>query len=419
MTDTTEIVVPTYSWAERDRRWHLARTFMDRQGVDALIVYGEHEDSGPAAFYFDTWFTNDRPGSILVVPRHGEPIVHLMISTFVNDHMASTRNGDTMWINPENIRVAFSAQGITDTLTELGLTTATIGVIGLEPYPPFLPESILPHRLWTSIENQFPTVTFTPVGLAFARLLMPLGNEEIAVVRHAAAIGEEMAHAMVAAAGPGVSEAEVYTAGMSTAFRRGTVMPGMHLRSGPEPAGWGPPQWAYRPQAPRILQDGDVISTEVFCAFGMRATQHQVTIAVGDVHDDFHRAAQVARDCYDAGLATLHAGRTFGEVAEAMLAPVEDAGGWVRGPQIHGLNPFGAFCRFPANFGFLDGADRYPKVVGMSTTLADVELQPGMTFAFEPSCVFGRRPVTVGGVVIVGDDGPIELNPFTARLLRA
>jgi Xaa-Pro aminopeptidase len=389
VTETTETTEPTYSWAERERRWNLARTFMDREGVDALLVYGEHEDSGLAAFYFDTWFTNDRPGSILVFPRSGEPIVHLPISTFVNDHMASSRHGDDMWIPPENIRVAYSADGIADALTEHGLTTARIGVIGLEPYPPFLPESIIPHRLWQTVENRFRDVVFEPVGLAFSRLLMPLGDEEIAVVRHAAAIGDKMAEAMVAAAGPGVSEAEVYAAGMAAAFRRGTVMPGMHLRSGPEPAGWGPPQWAYRPQAPRILQDGDVISTEVFCAFGVRATQHQVCIAVGDVHEDFERAAQVARDCYDAGLATLQAGRAFGDVAEAMLKPVEDVGGWVRGPQLHGLNPFGAFCRYPANFSFLDGAERYPKVVGMSTTLADMELEPGMTSPSSPAVYSG------------------------------
>ncbi|MGB3351923.1 MAG: hypothetical protein WBB00_04030 [Mycobacterium sp.] len=59
---------------------------------------------------------------------------------------------------------------------------------------------------------------------------------------------------------------------------------------------------------------------------GMRATPHQVTIAVGDVHEDFDRAAEVARDCYDAGLQTLHDGGRFGDVAEAMLKPVEDAG---------------------------------------------------------------------------------------------
>jgi hypothetical protein len=46
-------------------------------------------------------------------------------------------------------------------------------------------------------------------------------------------------------------------------------------------------------------------------------------------------------------------------------------------------------------------------------------LQKGMTFAFEPNCVFARRTANLGGTVVVGDDAPIELNPFTARLLHA
>ena len=58
----------------------------------------------------------------------------------------------------------------------------------------------------------------------------------------------------------------------------------------------------------------------------------------------------------------------------------------------------------------------YPEVHGMETFFADLTLEPGMTFAFEPSCGFGSRAVTIGGTVVVGENGPIELNPFTAQL---
>jgi len=42
-----------------------------------------------------------------------------------------------------------------------------------------------------------------------------------------------------------------------------------------------------------------------------------------------------------------------------------------------------------------------------------------MTFALEPNCVFDRKLASIGGTVIIGEDGPIELNPLTARLQRA
>jgi hypothetical protein len=42
-----------------------------------------------------------------------------------------------------------------------------------------------------------------------------------------------------------------------------------------------------------------------------------------------------------------------------------------------------------------------------------------MSFAFEPNYAFGRHLVHLGGTVLVGDDTPIELNPYSARLLHA
>jgi hypothetical protein len=69
-----DIAVPTLSTAERDRRWNLTRAFMAREDLDALLVFGEHEDAGPAQVAYDTWFTNERPGTTVVFPRDGEPI---------------------------------------------------------------------------------------------------------------------------------------------------------------------------------------------------------------------------------------------------------------------------------------------------------------------------------------------------------
>jgi hypothetical protein len=42
-----------------------------------------------------------------------------------------------------------------------------------------------------------------------------------------------------------------------------------------------------------------------------------------------------------------------------------------------------------------------------------------MTFAFEPHCVFDGKLASIGGTVIVGEDGSLELNPLSARLVRA
>jgi hypothetical protein len=41
-----------------------------------------------------------------------------------------------------------------------------------------------------------------------------------------------------------------------------------------------------------------------------------------------------------------------------------------------------------------------------------------MCCAFGPSAVIAGRAVSLGGTVLIGEDNPIELSPFTARMLR-
>ena len=410
--------VPRFSLAERDRRWNLARGFMSRHGLDALLVYGEHEDGGASQFNIDTWFTNDRPGTTVLMPRDGEPIVFLPMPLYVLDRLETSRRGDACWVSAKGIRIGRHSDELADELITNSLSSATIGVIGLDPHVPWHPQGVIPYQFWHNIITAFPDVEFRPVGGEFAPLIMALSGEELSMLRHAARLGDVIVDAMVAAARPGVSEAEVYAAGTFAANSRGTVVPGMHLWSGAQFAASGPPQWGYRPTTARSLRDGDFLAAEVFSCFGQRHTQHQVAIAIGDVHPDIERGAVIARACYEAGLTRLTTNASFGEVAEAMLAPVEAAGGWVRGPQIHSLNPFGAMARYTASYQ-VEGMENYPTGASSPTMYADMELKAGMSFAVEPSCGFGRHIVTVGGTVVVGEAGPIELNPHTAHLLRA
>jgi len=403
---------------ERDRRWNMARSFMERKGFNALLIYGEHEDAGPGQFTYDNWFTNFRPGTTVLFPKDGEPIMLVPMPMFVLDHMQAAREGDRPWISVKNVRIGRHSHNVVQTITEQGLAKAKIGVIGLEPYPPLHLEGVMSYPFWQSIRTNLTDVEFNPTTMDFSKLMMCQSEEEIAMLRHASLIGEAMAGAMADTARPGVSEAEVYTAGMAAAHSRGAVVPWIHMCTGSDPVRFGPPSWFYRPKAPRVLQKGDVIASEIFSVFGMRQIQQQASIAIGHVHNDIERAADVARACYDAGIKTLLPKAKFSEVVEAMLAPVEAAGGWVRGPQIHGLNPMVCVGRIPDKHIQIKGIEDYPEIHGIPTMLGDIKLEPGMSFAFEPSCGFGNHIVTIGGTVIVGENGVIELNPSAADLLR-
>lgn len=412
--------VPTFSTAERDRRWNLARDFMKQEDVDALIVFGEHEDSGGAPYNIDNWFTNDRPGQTVIFKMSGEPITLVPMPSFFFEHMEGPARGEELWIRPENLRMGRDASSLVNTLAEQGLTKSSIGVLGLEPGGPWHPGGVMPFTTWSEVIRQLPNNTFKAVGSTFVTLVLTQSDEEIAVLRQAASIGEDMVNAMVKAARPGGGESEVVKAAIDAALERGTAVPMMHLNSGPKAVTWGPPRWTYRAQAPRTLQNGDLIASELFCNFGPRSTQLQCTIAIGEVHKDVERAGEVARASYLAGLKKLQPGAKFGDVADAMLAPVQEAGGYNKGPQVHTLNPIHAVCGFAVDLSQQGIAkDGYPNVLNYGTTQRDMVIQPGMSFAFEPSCGFGPHVVCLGGSVIVTKDGPVELNPSFAQLLRA
>ncbi|WP_327640605.1 aminopeptidase P family protein [Kribbella sp. NBC_00482] len=307
------------SEAERDRRWAMARDLMADEALDALLVYGEHEGVPAAPFAHDNYFTNDRPGTIVMFCRDEDPIQLVWSPMHVEDHIEATKRGDELWIEPARIRV-----------------------------------------------------------------------------------GKDATHV---------------AAGMAAGYSRG-AQPHILINTGPSVVSWGDAPWAHRPQQPQVIADGDVVLAEVLNAVARRETQSQVAIAVGDVHPDLEAAAQVARACYEAGLAQLVPDNTFGDVAEAMITTLKDAGGWNVHPMVHSLNPYGPVCGFGWGLKTYAPAKAYGELGEVPTVGAGLPLEPGMTFAFEPNCVLNGHLVNLGGTVVVGNDKPIELNTSTAHLLR-
>lgn len=390
--------LPTYSLAERDRRWDLARELMDAEGIDALVVHDG----------LDVFFTNDRPGAIVVFPRADEPIALVPSLASIGDHLEASARGDAVWIRQENVLVARHAQGVAEVLRAHGLSRSAIGVLGLE----------LPYTLWSSVLQQFPQLTFKPVEAAFARRTLSQSAQELAVTGHAAAIGEAMAKAMLQAVRPGVTEADVYAAGLAESVSRGAAA-AMSIASGKAFVSCGPPAWSYRPQAPRVIEDGDLVLAETSCSYGMRETRQRVAIAVGGIHPQQESAAEAARASYEAGLALLRPGHTFGEVVAAMRRPLEETGGWHAHPLVYTVNPRGAVCGSGAGLGTLPETARYGLLAVQPTIGSDLPLSPGMTFAVTPTCGYGRHLAGIGGTVVVGENEPIELNTITTHLMRS
>ena len=122
-----------------------------------------------------------------------------------------------------------------------GLDGSRIGIIGLEPHPPFYFDGAVPARTLQGMAQAPPKAEFVPVYKAFFRRASVKSEEELGLVRYAAAIGEAMSETLRATARPGVSEAELVAAVTATCFAMGGYTAEVLLGTGPEYVGWGLP----------------------------------------------------------------------------------------------------------------------------------------------------------------------------------
>ena len=159
---------------------------------------------------------------------------------------------------------------------------------------------------------------------------------------------------------------------------------------------------------------------EIFPQYGGMEAQLQLSIAIGDIHPDHARCGETARKAYEAALATIRPGVTFGAVCEAMEQPVREMGGWHLTPMIHTLNPLGH--KSTSGLGIEkqipEIARQYVNVHGQERGRQDFVLKPGMTFELEPNAHIGRRRVNIGGTVVVTETGVEALNEVSTRLQR-
>jgi Xaa-Pro aminopeptidase len=306
--------------------------------------------------------------------------------------------------------------GIVSALHELGVVGDTVGVVGLRSRGPLELEGSIPFTLWQTVLGAFPSTRFEEVSIPFSYMMSQKSEEEMALARASAAVGEVASQALLDTARPGVSEAELYAAATGAVYRAGLTLtpPSLIVKSGRDFLSWGPPEWGVGAVAPRVVGRGELISTEIMPSYGGIETQQQMMIATEPVDPMWRELEGVARRSYDAGLAALMPGATFFEVCEAMAVPLREAGCWHLSPLIHGVSP--AYL-----LGTLHGnaeqffADQYPWFQTIPA-LTDAVLAEGMLFAFEPNACRGRTRVNIGGTVAVGASGPIELNSLPLRM---
>jgi Xaa-Pro aminopeptidase len=402
---------PVLSLAERDRRWNGLRALMRARGIDAILV-----GSFMGRESLESYLIDDYLDSVVLLPLEAEPVALTFSPSRLSRMYESERRGYGGWVS--DFRIGFGGAKAAALIEEKGVARGRIGLVGFAPTAPGEMEGLLPFGFHKNLTARLPQAEIVDFTQDYTDFILVKSPEEIALLRHAAAVSEKAALAMLNACRPGVSEAEVYAELMREIYRHGcsTRYPYLSLQSGPDNIGWGAPRWTFRAEPPRILAQGDLVQAEIHTLYGGQEGQVQMSVALDPVHDDLKICEAVAREAYEAGVAAVRPGVSFESVVRAMERPIAKAGCWSKTPLLHTIT-FGSTGFTTVNreqiAGSREGAIEGMMIPGIRR--GDLLLQEGMGLELEPNACLGNRRINIGGGVLVTATGCEELNRVPTR----
>ena len=407
MTET----LPMLSLTERKRRWRRTRELMKSKEVECLIIppKGREELIG--------YLSNELSEGVLIFPLGSDPVQLTWSGSRLIRRLVAEQRGITPWV--ADIRQGTNGPDVVRVLKERGLEKARIAVIGVDSWAPNDPEGYMPYKTWNAILKGLPQATFIDISEAFGEMALVKSEEELALMRYSARIGEEACQTMYDRVNPGVKEREVYAAIMSVIYKAGAVSPDpfLILYSGVENLSWGCPMWHYQGGPDRVLQPGDLVFAEIFPRYAGMESQQQMSVHLQPLNPVLMECARIARRSYEAGIKALRPGTTFQKVCQAMDGPLLEAGCWHLTPLIHSMSPLGWVSPIHARIEEAPGMEWVRgKAHSVGVRGGDLVIQAGMIFEMEPNVCIGKNRVNMGGTVVVTEKGVEEMNQLPMEM---
>jgi len=307
MMPPSELPVPRFSLAERDRRWAAVRANMARDGVDALVcVYHTgHHNHWQADTQYLTQIGGNNVDASLVFPLVGEP-TGFVINPFYEGPAARD------WMS--DFRPTRRAWGdmIAQRLQELHLESGRIAISGLRDHLR-APEGIVPSGTLDRIREQLPEAEIVNGTWICQEPRMRKSAEEVAFLDKSIELIERSVDAMYRTARPGVRECEVYAWMLFEQVANGGDMPTLlSWLSGP----WGRVSQRVLQATQRVLQPNDMIFNEIEARYGGYCAQQVQPMCVGHAPAIVKEMFEWQREAFEAVREIMKPGTTFDELIE-------------------------------------------------------------------------------------------------------
>lgn len=285
-----------FSEAEYARRHTEVRNIMEQRNLPGIVCYGNRGAPGSVGY-----LTNFSPrwDTYLLFPIEGEPVLFVQLYNHTPNAQRLSLLEDTRWGG------ANSEETLAMEIRQRGVMHGQLGLAGAVPY-----------QRYSSLCRLLPDVEWKDVSKALGRLRWVKSEEELALMRHAAELTDLAVGALAGGVHSGLRDTDLPVLMQMAVLPKGGQLDLCYIASTPmrDPSVCVPAQ---NPSG-RIIQNGDVIITEIGVSWKGYAGQIHRPIAVGEPPvPEYQELYDVAKEAYQRIVEVVRPGATEQDVLDA------------------------------------------------------------------------------------------------------
>lgn len=373
------------SQKEKDRRHTELRKWMEKNGVDVIMVFGDTGDWGLRYGHL-RYLTNGKVifgNAVLLFPLDREPIL------FMASELQANWTRKLSWISDSRPSTDFVSD-VVNTLQSFQLKNATLGITYLES---------LPLKWYQALREELPSLKLIDTGPVIEQMRTIKTEEEIELLQRSAHLADKGFENVLQGSKPGMTEFEVLAL-LEQAMREEGGDDFFNLIfSGP--FGPGISMMPFSPtggqEAGRAIQTGDSLLFEITPRYGGYWTQLVRIVNIGKENPLLAAYHRVVRDSAETALRYFKPDVRLRDALLEAKKVAESAGYEFRFPSGH-------YC----------GLTVVESRIGLES---DEVLKPGMVFTFHPCVGNGNTQVFAGETYVITSDGYRCLNQAPTDLL--
>jgi len=393
---------PRFSDAEFQRRGELARDLMRREGLSALVIFGNsginrHNEANVF------WLTNylDLHHNYLIFPLEGETTLLTGLVNHVPNARLVSVIEDTRWGTYD------PAREIVVKLKKDGIGKGRVGLVGINATFGMG----MPYKHDETLRGSLPELEWIDVTQEYARLRVIKSEEEFDWLKIAAEYTDDTVSALEHETRIGMTEHDLIGIVEASYRHKGGQPHIAFLRSMPmdAPTACVPAQNV----TDRVIQKGDVIILEISASYWGYSGQIHRPIAIGqDPTPEWQKLFEVA-------------GQAYGRICDAMR-PKANEGDIIKASRVIGESGYRIYDDLIHGY----GVDIHPPLIDQSCCKYWDGVEPipaGRSFAEDMAIVVQPNPITpdermglqVGALTRVTKNGAVSLQKYPMKFVVA